>query len=226
MKSNQHFYNITPTFLNIVLMLFLSPHPLYWWYHTNCIYEISSSIYVNIISIVYNNLLTIFVPSQPLYLCLTSSLSMISHPLCDITQRYMTSHPLYLIPQPLHLFGHTCSIDAITKLMEVITSDTRMTLYTVYITSHSHFMTSILSIYDIINTAFMTSDLLYMTSHPLFRTSHHFMYDIMSTVSDIISTVSVSSHPPYRLHHCHSMDGITSSISETSYPLYLWHNIQ
>ena len=47
----------------------------------NSIYEISFSIYVNIISIVYNSIFTIFVPSQPLYLCLTPTLSMISHPL-------------------------------------------------------------------------------------------------------------------------------------------------
>ena len=59
---------------------------------------------------------------------------------------YMTSHPIYLITQPLHLSGHTHSIDAITKLMEVITSGTHMKLYTVYTTSHSHLMTSILSI--------------------------------------------------------------------------------
>ena len=76
--------------------------------------------------------------------------------------------------------------------------------------------------HDITNTAFMTSDLLSMTSHPLFRTSHHFMYDIKSTVSDLTSTVSVSSHPPSRWHHSHYMDGIASSISVTSYPLYLW----
>ena len=75
------FYDITPTIFDNVSMLFLSPHPLYWWYHTNSIYEISSSIYVDIISIVYNNIFTIFVPSQPLYLCLTPTLSMISHPL-------------------------------------------------------------------------------------------------------------------------------------------------
>ena len=148
------------------------------------------------------------------------------HSFHDVTPFvYMTSHTLYLIPKPLHLSGHTRSIDAITKIMEVITFGTRMTLYTVYITSHSHFMTLILSIYDIINTAFMTSDLLYMTSHPLFRTSHHLMYDIKSTVSDLTSTVSVSSHPPYRWHHTHYMGDITSSISVTSYPLFFWHNI-
>ena len=84
-------------------------------------------------------------------------------------------------------------------------------------------MTSVLSIFGITNTAFMTSDILYMTSHPFFRTSHHFMYDIKSTVSDLTSTVSVSSHPPYRWHHSHYMDGITSSISVISYPLFFWH---
>ena len=77
-------YEIKPPFLwyhttiyDIISMLFLSPHPHYWWYHTNTIYEISSSIYVNIISIVYN-IFTISLPSQPLYLCLTPTLSMIS----------------------------------------------------------------------------------------------------------------------------------------------------
>ena len=58
-----------------------SPHPLYWWYHTKCIYEISSAIYDNNISIVYNNRFTRFLTSQPLYLCLTPTLSMISYPL-------------------------------------------------------------------------------------------------------------------------------------------------
>ena len=81
LKSKYHFYDITPILFDIVSMLFLSRHPLYWWYHTNSIYEISSSIYVKIISIVYNNIFTIFVPSQPLYLSLTPTLSMISHPL-------------------------------------------------------------------------------------------------------------------------------------------------
>ena len=36
---------IIPTISDFVLMIFLSPHPLYWWYHTKCTYEISSSIY-------------------------------------------------------------------------------------------------------------------------------------------------------------------------------------
>ena len=74
-------FDITTTIFDIVSTLSLSSHPLYWWYHTNWIYEISSTIYDGIISIVYNIIFTIFVTSQPLYLCLTPPLSMIWHPL-------------------------------------------------------------------------------------------------------------------------------------------------
>ena len=87
MKSHRQFmismlrtYDMTTTIFDIVSMLSLSSHPLYWWYHTNWIYEISFTIY-DIISVVYNNIFTVFVTSQPLYLCLTPTLSMISHPL-------------------------------------------------------------------------------------------------------------------------------------------------
>ena len=71
----------------------------------------------------------------------------------------------------------------------------------------------------------MASFALYKTSHPRFMTSSHNFYDITPTIFDIVSTVSVSSHPPYRWHHSHYMDGITSSISVTWYPLNFGHNI-
>ena len=84
------FYDITPTVFDIVSTLFLSPLPLYWWYHTKYIYEIPSSIYVDIISIVYNKIFTIFVPSQPLPVSHT-------HTFHDITPFvYMTLHSLYV----------------------------------------------------------------------------------------------------------------------------------
>ena len=115
-------------------------------------------------------------------------------------------------------------IHDITSVL-LITLGTPMTSYPIYIISHSHFMTSKITFYDITNIAFMTSELLYMISHPIFRTSHHFMYDIKSTVSDLTSTVCVSSQPPYRWHHSHYMHGIITSIYVTSHPLYLLHNI-
>ena len=70
-----------------------------------------------------------------------------------------------------------------------------MITYPIYITSHSHLMTSMIMFYDLTNTAFMISDILYMMSPPLFKASHHFLYDLKSTVSDLTSTVSVSSYP-------------------------------
>ena len=59
---------------------------------------------------------------------------------------YLVSHPLYLTSQSLHLCGHNCSINSFKTIMEVFTLGTRMTSYTPYITSHSDFMTSIVSI--------------------------------------------------------------------------------
>ena len=136
-------YNITPSiFMISYLICTLSPYCFHE--NTTTIPDISPSI--------FNNTATVPVSD--------------THSFHDITPMvYMKSHPLYLIPQPLHLYGHTHAIDAITKIMEVISLGTHMILYTLYIISHSPFMTSILGIYDITNTAFMTSDLLYMTLH-------------------------------------------------------------
>ena len=80
MLSMLSIYDITTTIFDIISTLSLSSHPLYWLNHTNCIYEISSPIYDDIISIVHN-IFTTFVTSQPLYLCLRPTLSVISHPL-------------------------------------------------------------------------------------------------------------------------------------------------
>ena len=59
----------TSTVLMISHQLYLQDLILYIWkYHINCI--------------VYSSIFTLFVSSQPLYLCLTHTLSMISHHLC------------------------------------------------------------------------------------------------------------------------------------------------
>ena len=54
MKSNQRIYVITANIFDILSTVSVSSHPLYWWYHTNCISEITSAIVHNIISIVYD----------------------------------------------------------------------------------------------------------------------------------------------------------------------------
>ena len=116
----------------------------------------------------------------------------------------LTSHPLYLTAQPLYLCCNTHCIVAITTIMEVIPLGTRMTSYTLYMTTQSHFMTPFLSIYYITDTTFMTSDHLHMTSHPGFMTSrplylwHHRHY-----VCEYISTIFIIKHTVQRQYnHC------------------------
>ena len=53
MTSNHRVYVITATIFDILSTVSVSSHPLYWWYHNNCISEITSAIVHNIISIVY-----------------------------------------------------------------------------------------------------------------------------------------------------------------------------
>ena len=102
---NWHMYSIFCTMGDITSSLYEIKPPFLWHhthnisYHINAIsfttstvLMISHQIYLrdlifyicwhHIHCIVYNNLFTMFVPSQPLYLCLTPTLSMISHPLC------------------------------------------------------------------------------------------------------------------------------------------------
>ena len=156
MKSNHHFYDITPTIFYIVSMLFLSPHQLYW-YHTNPIYEISSSICGDIISIVHNNIFTIFVPSQPLYLCLPPTLSMISHPLCisHCTIICLTSDTIHKVSLPQFMTSRHIIYDIIwTVFMSSLPR--YLTLHRKYLCPHNP------SKYDLWTTVCMTSHPLYI----------------------------------------------------------------
>ena len=165
MKSNHHFHDITPTIFDIISTLFLSPHPLYWWYHINCIYEISSSIYVDIISIVYNNIFTIFVPSQALYLCL-HPLFPWYHTLCiyDLaTSISLTSDTLYKVSHPQFMTSH--------HIMYDITC-------TVFLTS--------LPLY--LNTSFTV----FLSSRPVYQLQHtHSLYYITPSMYDITFSMHV-----------------------------------
>ena len=157
MKSNHHFHDITPTIFDIVSTLFLSPHPLYWWYHINCIYEISSSIYVDIISIVYNNIFTIFVPSQALYLCL-HPLFPWYHTLCihDLaTNISLTSDTLYKVSHPQFMTSRHIIYD-ITCTVFMSSLPRYLTLHPQYLCPHNP------SKYDLWTTVCMTSHPLYI----------------------------------------------------------------
>ena len=124
------------------------------------------------------------------------------HCICIITQMTHTSVSMYR------------SFDDITTRMEIITLVTCMTSYTLYMTSHSHFMKSRISIHDITTTAFMTSDFLYMTSHPRFRISYPLYLWHQSQYI-------LRSHPLWFWIHIHYIWRQTQHIQ---YNQYIWHH--
>ena len=164
MKSNHHFYDITPTVFDIVSMLFLSPHPLYWWYHTNSIYEISSSIYVDIISIV------LYTTTYSLCLCHHSHCTCVSRPpfpwyhtLCiyDIaTTICLTSDTLYKVSHPQFMTSHHIIYD-ITGTVFMSSLPRYLTLHPLYLCHHNPSMYYLWTI-------------VCMTTHPLYI--WHFMH--------------------------------------------------
>ena len=124
-------------------------------------------------------------------------------------QLYLSCHPLYLTSQALYLCHHTCCIEDITTSMEIIILGIRKTSWTLKMTSHSHFMTSILIIYDITTTAFMTWDLQYMMSRPRSMTSHPY---------------TVTSQPLYLKHHTHYVCEFISTIFNMKHILFRQDN--
>ena len=142
-----------------------------WWYKYSE-YVVEYNRYDVNISIVYNNIFTIFVPSQPLYLGLTPTLSMISHPLyiwhCT---HYMfnTRYTLYGITStvydimPHYLWHHMHRIHVITRTISISESTISVSSQPFYIWSVNNCM------YDITHTLSMTPYAPCITSHTLFE---------------------------------------------------------
>ena len=171
MKSIHHFYDITPTIFDIVSTLFLSPHPLYWWYHTNSIYEISSSIYVDIISIVYKNLFTILYHHSHCT-CVSHTHFPWYHTLCiyDIACTiWLTSDTLYKVSFPQFMTSRHIIYD-ISCTVFMSSLPRYLTLHPLYLCHHKHSIYDLWKIvYDNTPTIYMTSYASYIMSHPLFQ---------------------------------------------------------
>ena len=105
------FFDTTPTTFDMVSTVSVPSHTLYWWYHTNCIYEITSAIIHGIIYFVYDMTATVSVPSQPLVwwyhtLCMYDikpTISIISYTL------YKASHSHFMISH-LIMYDITCTV--------------------------------------------------------------------------------------------------------------------
>ena len=99
MTSDHHVFLITPTMFNIMSTVSVSSPPLYWWYHTKCISEITSAIIHNIISILYDMTANVWHHNQ----CIHD----IRFPTYDLTSRVDDiSSPIPVTPQWLCLWIH------------------------------------------------------------------------------------------------------------------------
>ena len=159
MKSYHHFCDIAPTLFDIVSTLFLSPHPLYWWYHTNSIYGNSSSIYAEVISI------ELCTATYSLLLYHQRHCTCVSHPhfpwyhnICvyDIVPILcLTLDTLYKVPHPQYMTSHHIIYD-ITGTAFMSSVPWYLTLHPQYLSPHNH------SKYDLWTTVCMTSHPLYI----------------------------------------------------------------
>ena len=139
------------------------------------------------------------------------------HYMCDVTQcLYLWHYTVYVMTYPLYMASH------------------------IVLWKHNHCATSqplCLTSPHCINfikpSVWMTSQPLYVwhymhyICHHINSLGHHTTL-YMPQVHYIWPHVSVyvSSHPNYQWYHRQYIYDITSSITVTSYPLYLWHNIQ
>ena len=239
MTSSHCFYDITSTVFDIIPTVSVPSRPLYWWYHTNWIFEISSAIYDDIISIVYDITATECVSSHPPFqryntlcmqditptLCIKSyTLYKAPHPhfmtshhtIYDIISTvFMTSPSLYLKWHLPYLGHHNDSIDGLTP--------------TVYMTSHPPYVCHLMHSTQRHIHSLLLYPIVFITLHPL-HSWHHTPYiwhhthgntnvicAIWPAISNTKSTVSVSSNTGYQLYHSHSLYDITHTIRVTSY---------
>ena len=156
MKSKHH--DITPTIFYIILTLFLSPHPLYWWYHTNCIYEISSYIYMSTSYPLYTTTHSLYFFHHSHSTCVSHPLFPWYHTLCiyDIAHTIcLTSDTLYKVSHPSFMTLRHIIYD-ITCTVFMSSLPWYLTLHPQYLCPHNP------SMYDLRTTVCMTSHSLYI----------------------------------------------------------------
>ena len=124
LTSSYHFYDITPTILDIVSTVSVSSHAHYWWYHTNWISEISSAIYDDIISIVYDITATECVSSHPHFQQYnTFCIQDITPTICIISYTPIKHHVHILWHHITFLWHHMYCIHDITSIISEMNSN-------------------------------------------------------------------------------------------------------
>ena len=209
MTSNHRVYVITQNILYIVSTVSVSSHPPYWWYHTNCISEITSAIIHDIISIVYNITATIWHHNHCIH-----DIRFLTY---DITSRvYVISSPIPVTSQTLCLWIYVNCIYHQTHSAKTI-----QPLYLksqppyLHLCDHTHYID------DITHTVFMKWNLLYLCHN--MPCIWHLTHDLWhhNTLS-ITSDYYISYQTDYTWQHIPSISVITPKLSIIKPPLYVW----
>ena len=174
---------------------------------------------------------TMSMTSFPLYM-MSHTLCVRKHKLYIWLETHSICHHIYCICHDTHSF------EPITPTMQDITGGICMPSYALSMTSYPHFMSTILSIYDITCTVFMTSHALYMTCHLLCVISHSlYVWLLTMTVSMTKHTLHLW-HISFIWHHTQrydnpnivcfttTMSDITPTVSVSSHPMYQLYQTQ
>ena len=206
-------------------------HPLYWWYNTHSIYDITSTVYM-VQYALYMTSHPRFMTSQHSSHDIKGIISHLTLIISDSTSTVsLSSHPDYRSYKPHCMYDNTATIC--------------MTSYELHMTSHPLFIISLHA----------------MTSHPLYSCHHtqdichriqyswtisyslliiphllyvwhetHYMYDITGILYDITITL-YDITVLYSWRHIHSIHDSTPTLYDnihsmlaTSQPLYLWQD--
>ena len=220
--TTQPLCNLTATMSDITPIVPVSSHPMYPFYQTQCMNDITTTICITSYAL-HRTSHPLCMTTHPFLYDIKSSISDITSTISDLMSTVsVSSHPLYRWYHSHYIYDITYTI-CVTSYPLCRTSQ-----HCVWMTPHSEYMWQHLhcrwhhihsitqnhSIYDVTSTSGMTSHPLYQTSPPLYR-HHNFSTDITPNcvwhnallMCDIICT--------------------TYNITSTPYVitlLYLWHH--
>ena len=226
--------NITSTLCYLMSTVSVQPHPLYQWYHSHPIYDITYGICVtayprclwyHIHYVRQHNTACCWYRTR--HMCDIFALQMISNPL------YHSKTTIFMMSHPLRAWHHNHSIRHRTHCIFVITTSPLISyplLYdiipTISVTSYALYITSY-QLLRLHTSVLMTLEPLYMKPHPICRATYtlYVWHNSHYSVSSLSLHWQHHTHPVW--HHTHSvwhhirhLLGILCTIQDITYLLY------
>ena len=159
LTSNHHFEDITPTVLDSVSIVSVSPHQLYRWYHSHYMYDIAYSIGETFCpQYLWHCINYVWHQNPVCWLCHTRPMYDIICATEEVRSTLSNQATIFMISHLLQAWHHTPCITHCKNSIFVITTSPLI--------SHPH-------LYDITPTICVTSYALYITSYPQLMSSHY-----------------------------------------------------